>query len=169
MDDDFLITQETKKNKQTVAGPDSNPVPPVRNAACISVWLFFNMLHMFSFTETDMSDSHGRYYVHWLTGDVIVPPLEELQTPQVRAELLKLECEFDVPVGLVTVQERCVRLVKGAALHLTSGDQVHSVELLLFPQRRICPGTYNVHLVSYLRIQDQTLTGSKSVGKRETG
>lgn len=98
-----------------------------------------------------------------LTGDVIVPPLEELQTPQVGAELLELEGELYVLVGLVAVEQGRVLLGDGAGLYLTSGDQVHSVELLLCPGGSICPGTHNVHLIPDLGVQDQTLTPNKSV------
>lgn len=69
-----------------------------------------------------------------LTGDVIILPFEELQAPQVGAELLELECELHIPVRFVTVQQGRVRLVDGAALQLTSGDQVDSVEFLFHPR-----------------------------------
>lgn len=74
-----------------------------------------------------------RCYTQRLTGYIIVPPFEELQTPQVGAELLELEGELYILVGFVTVQQGCVCLVNGAALHLTSRDKVDSVELLLHP------------------------------------
>lgn len=102
-------------------------------------------------------------YTQRLTGDIIVPPFEELQTPQVGAELLELERELHIPVRFVTVQQGCVRLVDGAALHLTPGDQVDSVELLLRPRGSVWAGTHDVHLVPNLRIQHQTLTWTKSV------
>ncbi|KAF3832768.1 hypothetical protein F7725_026433 [Dissostichus mawsoni] len=88
---------------------------------------------------------------------------DELQAPQVGAELLKLEGELYILVRFVTVQQGRVRLVDGAALYLTSGDKVHSVELLFPPGGSICPGTHDIHLVPNLRIQDQTLTWNKSV------
>lgn len=100
-----------------------------------------------------------------LTGYVIVLPLEELQTPQVGAEFLKLERELYITVWFVAVQQRRVSLVNGAALQLTSRDQEDSVELLLSPRGSICPGAHNVHLVPYLWIQDETLTRSKPVIK----
>lgn len=102
-----------------------------------------------------------------LTGDVIVPPLEELQTPQVGAELLKLERELHVLLGLVTVQQRRVRLVDGAALHLGLGHQVDLVELPVPPGGGLSPGTHDVHLVPYLRVEEQPLTGNESARKKE--
>lgn len=92
-------------------------------------------------------------YILGLTGDVIVPPSVELQTPQVGAELLELERVLHVLVGLVAVQQEHVHLVDGAALHLTPGDHVDSVELLLGPGGTVRSGTHDVHLVSNLRIQ----------------
>ena len=88
-----------------------------------------------------------------LTGDVIVLPPEELQTPQVGAELLELERVLHVLVGLVAVQQEHVRLVDGAALHLASGDHIDPVELLLGLGGTVRPGTHDVHLVSNLGIQ----------------
>lgn len=110
-------------------------------------------------------DSHGFRHKKTLTGYVIVLPLEELQTPQVGAEFLKLERELYITVWFVAVQQRRVSLVNGAALQLTSRDQEDSVELLLSPRGSIFPGAHNVHLVPYLWIQDETLTWSKPVIK----
>lgn len=109
--------------------------------------------------------SHGFRHKKTLTGYVIVLPLEELQTPQVGAEFLKLERELYITVWFVAVQQRRVSLVNGAALQLTSRDQEDSVELLLSPRGSICPGAHNVHLVPYLWIQNETLTWSKPVIK----
>lgn len=103
-----------------------------------------------------------------LTSDVVILPLEELQPPQVGAELLELERELDIPVRLVAVQQGGVGLVYSAALHLTSGDQVDSVELLLFALGGIRPWTDNVHLVPNLRGEDQTLTQSEAVKNDNT-
>lgn len=89
----------------------------------------------------------------------------ELQTPQVGAELLELERVLHVLVGLVAVQQEHVHLVDGAALHLTPGDHVDSVELLLGPGGTVRSGTHDVHLVSNLRIQYQTLVWIKSAIK----
>lgn len=97
-----------------------------------------------------------------LTGDIIVLPFEELQAPQVGAELLELEGELDVPVRFVAVQQGRVCLVDGAALQLTSGDQVDSVKLLLGSRGSVVPGTHDIHLVTDLRIQHQTLTWTES-------
>lgn len=98
----------------------------------------------------------------WLTGDVIVLPLEELQAPEVWAELLKLERELDILVRLVTVQQGGVSLGHATALHLTFGHQVDFVELLCPPWGGVSPGAHDVHLVPYLRVEHQTLTGSES-------
>lgn len=100
-----------------------------------------------------------------LTGNIIVPPSEELQTPQVGTELLELERVLHVLVGFVAVQQEHVRLVHGAALHLTLGDHVDSVVLLLNPGGTVRAGTHDVHLVSNLRIQYQTLVWIKSAIK----
>lgn len=99
----------------------------------------------------------------WLTGDIIVLPFQELQTPEVGAELLEFKRKLNILVGLVTVQQGGVPRVDGAALHLTPGDQVHSVELLLFPLGGVPPWTNNVHLIPYLRVEDQTSTWNESV------
>lgn len=101
-----------------------------------------------------------------LTGDVVVLPLEKLETPKVGAELLELEGELDVAVRLITAQQGRVYLVNDAALHLAEGHQVNSVELLFTPWGHVWSGTHNVHLVSNLRIQDQTLTWRKSEQRR---
>lgn len=138
---------------QSGASSDSNAGSTCRNQHHLSV-----MLHW------ERRRERGIYRLG-LTGDVIVPPSVELQTPQVGAELLELECVLHVLVGFVTVQQEHVRLVNGAALHLTPGDHVDSVELLLGPGGTVRSGTHDVHLVSNLRIQYQTLVCIKSAIK----
>lgn len=115
--------------------------------------------------EATTGNGKGGGYSLALTGNVIVPPSEELQTPQVGTELLELERVLHVLVGFVAVQQEHVRLVHGAALHLALGDHVDSVELLLSPGGTDRAGTHNVHLVSNLRIQYQTLVCIKSAIK----
>lgn len=106
-------------------------------------------------------------YYEALTDDVVVFPSEELQAPQVGAELLKLQGELDVLVGLHTVEQRRVSLGDGAALQLLPGNHVDLVILH--------PISYSVHtwadyvqLIPYLRVQHQALAWHES-GEREKG
>lgn len=97
-----------------------------------------------------------------LTDDVVILPLEELQAPQVGAELLELQGELYVLVRFDTVQQRRVGLGDGAALQLLPGNHVHLVVLNAVTHAAVHPRTHNVQLVPDLRVQNHALARHKS-------
>ena len=99
-----------------------------------------------------------------LTDDVVVSPPEELQAPQIRAELLKLEGELDVLVGLDAVEERRVGLGDGAALQLLPGHHVHLVILHAIGHPAVHAGAHNVQLIPDLGVQYHALAWHESGG-----
>lgn len=94
---------------------------------------------------------------------MVVFAFEELETPQVWAELLEFKGELDVLVGLVAVQQCHVALLHPAALNLFLCDQVHteifypSVCALARPES----GTHNVHFVPDLWVEGDAFAGYK--------
>lgn len=96
-----------------------------------------------------------------LTDDVVVFAFEELEAPQVGAELLELEGELDVLVGLVAVQQRPTALRHPAALELFLCDLVHT-EIFDTGARALArpeSGAHNVHFVPNLRVQGDAFPG----------
>lgn len=85
---------------------------------------------------------------------MVVFAFEKLEAPQVGTELLELEGEFNILVGLVALQQCHVVLSHPAALKLFLCDQVHTeifdtgTHALAWPES----GTHNVHLVPELRV-----------------
>lgn len=104
-----------------------------------------------------------------LTDDVVVATPEELQAPQVRAELLKLEGELDVLVGLDAVEERRVGLGDSAGLQLLPGYHVHLVILHAVGDAVVHAGAHDVQLVPNLRVQHDTLAWDESEKKSRRG
>lgn len=97
-----------------------------------------------------------------LTDDVVVSPSEELQAPQIGAELLKLEGELDVLVGLDAVEERRVGLGDGAALQLLPGHHVHLVILHAIGHPAVHARAHNVQLIPDLGVQYHALAWHES-------
>lgn len=151
-----------QRAKEIRSHGDSDAGSTCRKQQHLSVVLHCDRRRLRLHAEATTGKERG---VYRLTGNVIVPPSEELQAPQVGAELLELERVLHVLVGFVAVQQEHVLLVHGAALHLTLGDHVDSVELLLSPGGTVRAGTHDVHLVSNLGIQYQTLVWIKSAIK----
>lgn len=87
-----------------------------------------------------------------LTDDVVVPSPEELQSPQVGAELLKLQGKLDVLVGLDAVEQRRVGLGDGAALQLLPGHHVHLVVLHTLANPAIHTWAHNVQFIPNLGV-----------------
>ena len=104
-----------------------------------------------------------------LTDDVVVLATEELQAPEVGAELLELEGELDVLVRLDAVEQRRVGLGDGAALQLLPGNHVHLVVLHPVTGATVHARAHDVQLVADLWVQHHALARHKSVDveKRE--
>lgn len=94
---------------------------------------------------------------------MVVFAFEELKAPQVWAELLELEGELDVLVGLVAVQQRHISLRHPAALKLFLCDQVHTeiFDAGACALARPESGTHNVHFVPNLRVEGDAFAGYK--------
>lgn len=98
-----------------------------------------------------------------LTDDVVVFAFEELEAPQVGTELLELESELDILVGLVAVQQRHVVLRHPAPLKLFLCDQVHT-EIFNTGAHALAQhesGTHDVHFIPNLRVQGDPFAGYK--------
>lgn len=104
-----------------------------------------------------------------LTDDVVVSPSEELQAPQIGAELLKLEGELDVLVGLYAVEERRVGLGDGAALQLLPRHHVYLVILHAIASPAVHAGAHNVQLIPDLGVQYHALAWHESERRRREG
>lgn len=97
-----------------------------------------------------------------LTDDVVVFAPEELQAPKVGAELLKLEGELDVLVGLDAVEQGRVGLGDGAALQLLSRHHVYLVILHSIAHPTVHAGAHNVQLIPNLGVQYHALAWHES-------
>lgn len=85
---------------------------------------------------------------------MIVFSFQKLQAPQVGTELLKLEGELHVLVGLVTVEQRHVALSDPTALQLLFGNKIDPevFDVRLLSGACLDSGTHNVHFVPDLGV-----------------